>query len=110
MRLDVGSEFVTAKKCVADEKCIAFAFEIKIIGQPGDLEAALFHPAGKMRRLAGALFVPKIAWNKLFAHSESGVGGENHVRQLWLRREELKSSTPIGKGRVEPGTLLFRYR
>src|SRR5882724_5545244 len=110
MRFDVGPEFVTAKKCVADEKCIAFAFEIKIIGQPGDLEAALFHPAGKMRRLAGALFVPKIAWDKLFAHSESGVGGENHVRQLWLRRDELNSAIQFGKGRVQPAPLLLRDR
>src|SRR5438270_13011777 len=103
MRLDVGPEFVTAKKCVADEKCIAFAFEIKIIGQPGDLEAALFHPAGKMRRLAGALFVPKTAWNELFAHSETGVGGGNHVRQLWLRRDGPESAIASGERQVEPG-------
>src|ERR1700736_3215332 len=32
MRFDVGTEFVTAKKCVADEKCVAFAFEIVIFG------------------------------------------------------------------------------
>ena len=32
MRFDVGPEFVAAKKCVAGEKRVAFAFEIEIVG------------------------------------------------------------------------------
>src|SRR6202023_1326585 len=110
MRFDVGTELVTAKKCVAGEKRVAFTFEIVIIGQPGDLEAAFFHPAGKMRRFAGALFVPKVAWDKLFPDSESGVGCKNHVRQVWLRRDELNFVIQFGKGRVQTAPLLLRDR
>src|SRR5438477_2977528 len=108
MRFDIGPEFVAAKKRVADKKGVAFTFEIKIVGQPGDLETALFHPAGKMRRLAGALLVPKIARDELLANSESGVGGENHVRQLWLRRNELNFAIQFGKNRVQAAPLFLR--
>src|SRR6266446_2158106 len=110
MRFDVGTELVTAKKRVADKKGVAFAFEIVIVGQPRDLETAFFHPAGKMRRFAGPLFMPKVAWDKLFTDSESGVGRENHVRQLWLRRDELNSAIQFGKGRVQAAPLLLRDR
>ena len=82
MRFDVGAEFITAKKRIASEKCVAFALEIIIIGQPRNLIAAVFHPTGEMRRFSGALFVPKIARNELLADSEAGIGGKNHVRQF----------------------------
>jgi hypothetical protein len=108
MRFDVRPEFVTTKKCVADKKRVAFTFKIEIVGQPGDLIAALFHPGGKMWRFAGALFMPEIAWDELFADSESGVGGENHVRQLWLRWDELNFAIQFGKNRVQAPPLLLR--
>src|SRR5207244_4888005 len=110
MRFNVGAEFVTAKKCVASEKRVAFAFEIVIIGQRGNLEAAFFHPVGKMRRFAGALFVPKIARNKLLADSEPGIGGKDHVRQFRLRRDQLDLAIQSGKGRVQTAPLLLRQR
>src|SRR3989475_5551904 len=54
MRFNVGAEFVTAEKCVASEKRVAFAFEIVIIGQRGNLEGegdALFGGDRKSTRL-----------------------------------------------------------
>ena len=63
-----------------------------------------------MRRFAGALFVSKVAWDKLFTNRESGVSRENHVRQLWLRRDEFNSAIQFGKGRVQAAPLLLRDR
>src|SRR3979409_1313484 len=110
MRFDVGPEFIAAKTGVGGKKGITFAFEVRIIGQPEDLETAFFHPAGKMRRFAGAFFMPKITWDKLFSDSESGVGGKNHVRQVWLRRDELNLAIQFGKNRVQAAPLLLRDR
>src|SRR5207302_9669769 len=39
-RLDAGTELVTAQKHVPSKKRVAFAFEIAIVGQRGDLAAA----------------------------------------------------------------------
>ena len=110
MRFDVGAEFVTAKKCIASEKCVAFALEIVIIGQPGNLEAVFFHPAGEMRCFAGALLVPKVAWDNLFADGKPGISGKNHVRQFRLRRDELNSAIEFGQRSLQAVPLLLRQR
>src|SRR5712664_298701 len=110
MRFDVGAELVTAKKCIASEKRVAFAFEIVIIWQPRNLVAAFFHPAGKMRRFASALFVPEITRNELLADSEAGIGGKNHIRQLGLRRDELDSAIQFGQRCVQTAPLRLRER
>src|SRR4030095_9947784 len=49
----------------------------------------LFHPAPEIRGLTGPFRITKIARDKLLAHSQSGVGGEDHVRQFRLRRHQL---------------------
>src|SRR2546423_13532409 len=64
MRVDVGTEFVAAEQNVAAEECVPLAFEIKVLRQPDDFVAMLFHPTGEMRRFAGAFLVPEITWNK----------------------------------------------
>src|SRR5712691_8394747 len=87
MRLNIGTKFVAAKERITAKERIAFAFEVEIIGQPGDFVTVFFHPAGKMRRFARALLVPEITWNEFATNRESRVGRENHVRKLWLRRD-----------------------
>ena len=97
MRLDIGAKLVPAKKCVAAEESVAFAFEVEIIGQPRDFVAMFFHPARKMRRFAGALFVPEIARNESATDGQPCVGCENHVGKLWLRRQPNGSGNPISR-------------
>src|ERR1700730_8096484 len=85
MRLNVGAKFVAAKKHVAAKERISFALEIKVLGQPLDFVAALFHPFGKKRLLTGAFFVAEIARDKFAANGQPSVGCENHVgkSRLW---------------------------
>src|SRR2546423_13712242 len=64
MGIYVGPEFVAAEQNIAAEEGVALAFEIKVLRQPDDFVAMLFHPARKMRRFAGAFFVPEIARDK----------------------------------------------
>src|SRR2546423_15524194 len=95
MRFDVGAKFVAAKKRVTAEERVTFTFEIIIFGEPGDLIAAFFHPTGEVRSFARPLFVSKITWDKSLADSEPGIGGEKHVRQFRLRREENEFSNRV---------------
>ncbi len=107
---DVGSEFVTAKKHIAREKRVAFALEIVVVRQPRNLVAVFFHPAREMRRFAGAFFMPKIAWNKLFSYSQSGIGGKDHVRQFRLWRDQFDLTIEPGKRGLQTGPLILRER
>src|SRR3954471_23671314 len=67
MGVDVGAEFVAAKKNVAAEERVTFAFEVELLRQPDDFVAVLFHPTCEMRRFAGAFFVAEIARDKTAA-------------------------------------------
>src|SRR5207248_9624664 len=89
MRLYIGTKFVAAKKGIAAEKRIAFAFEIEIIWQPRDFVAVFLHPTSEMWRFTRPLFVPEITRNKFLPNSKSGVGGEYHVGNLRLRRNKI---------------------
>src|ERR1700730_6090340 len=66
MRIDVRTELISAEKRLTVEQRIAFSLEIEFIRQPRDFVTVLFHPARKMRRFAGALFMPKIARDEFF--------------------------------------------
>src|SRR5438270_7658817 len=79
MRLDVAAEFVAAKKCVAREKRIAFAFEIQVFRQPKNFVTMLFHPTHEIRRFTGPFLMAKVTRNKFFADGESGIGGKHHI-------------------------------
>ena len=89
MRLNVGPKFVAAEEHVAAKERIAFAFEIKIFREPTHFVAALLHPFYEERLFTGALCVPEIAGDKFAANSQSGVGGENHIRKSRLRRNQM---------------------
>src|SRR5438876_11053202 len=107
MRLDIGTEFVTAKKNVAAEESIAFAFEVEIIRQPRGLVAVFFHPARKMRRFARALFVPEITGNEFATNREPRIGCENHIRKSTLRGDQMNLATQFRKRRVQFVPLLL---
>ena len=107
MRLDVGTEFVAAEKRIAAKERIAFAFEKKITRQPGHFVTVLFHPFREKRRFAGAFFVAKIARDKFLSDRESGVRGENHVGQLWLRRHQMNRGIQFQKRLVQTFPLLL---
>src|SRR6266702_501599 len=79
MRLNIRTKFVAAKKRVTSEKCIAFTFEVQMLGEPRDFVAVFFHPARKMRRFPRALLVPEITRNEFPTDREPCVGRENHV-------------------------------
>ena len=89
MRLNVGAKFVAAKQYVAAKKRIAFAFEIKVFGQPVHFVSVLLHPFGKERLLTGAFFVAEIAGDEFAANGQSGVRRENHIRKSGLRRNYM---------------------
>ena len=110
MRFNVGAKFVAAKKCVASEERIAFALEIIIVRQPGDLITMLLHPARKMRRFIGAFFVTKIARDEFFPDCETGVRRKNHVGKFRLRRDQLDLAIQFRQGRVQIFPLLLRQR
>src|SRR5205085_1401938 len=107
MRFDVGTKFVTAKEHIGTKKRVAFAFEIIIIWQPGNLVAAFFHPRRKMRRFASPFFVAKVTRNKCFADGESSVGGKNHVRQFRLWRNQFDFRVEFRERRVQPVPLFL---
>src|SRR6266699_59247 len=75
MRLNIGAKFVAAKEHVAAKERVAFALEIKILGQPLHLVVAFFHPFRKERLLTSTFFVAEIAGNKLATNRQSSVGG-----------------------------------
>src|SRR5439155_24734950 len=79
MRLNVGAKLVATKEHVSAKERIAFPLEIKILRQPADLVAALFHPFSKERLLPGAVFGAEIAGDEFAANGQSGVGRENHI-------------------------------
>src|SRR3984893_9104379 len=106
--IDVGTKFVPAKKHVAAEERIAFALEIMIFRQPGNFVTVFLHPTRKMRRFAGALLVAKIARNKFLSDSEAGVGRENHVGQIGLRRDQLDFAIQLGQRGVQIFPLFLR--
>jgi hypothetical protein len=110
MRLNVGTEFVAAKKDVAAEERVAFALEVKLLRQPIDFVAVLRHPFGKKRLFAGAFFVAEVAGNESAANRQPGVGGEDHVRQSWLRRNQMNLAIQFGKRRVQLFPLLLDDR
>ena len=66
-----------------------------------------FHPACKMRRLIRALFMPEITRNEFATNGETGVGRENHVGKLWLRRNQIDFAIQIRKRRVQFGPLFL---
>src|SRR5438067_11401421 len=109
MRFDVGTKLVAAKKHIAAEERVTFAFEIIILGEPGDLIAAFFHPTGEVRRFARALFVAKVTRDKSVADSEPGIGGENHVRQFWLRWNEIDFAIELRQRGVQTAPLFLGY-
>ena len=51
----------------------------------------------------------KVTGNELPADGETGIGGENHVRQFRLRRDQLDLAVELGESRVQAGPLLFGY-
>jgi len=70
----------------------------------------MFHPTRKVRRFAGAFFMPEIAGNKLPANGESGVSSENHVGKLRLRRNQIDVAFQLRQGGVQVRPLFFRQR
>src|SRR4029450_5222690 len=48
-----------------------------------------FHPARKMRRFTGAFLVSEIARNESATGGEARGGCENHVGNVWLRRNQI---------------------
>src|SRR5437016_7702849 len=101
MRLNIGTKFVAAKKHIAAKERIAFPFEIQILWQPVHFIAAFLHPFCKEWLLAGALWVAKIARDKFFFHSQSGVGGKDHVGKFWLRRDQVNLAIQLRESRVQ---------
>ena len=100
MRLNVGTKFVTAKKHVAAKERVAFAFEVKFLRQPIDFVAVLLHPFGKKRLFSGAFFVAEITGDEFAANRQPGVGGEDHIGQSWLWRNQMNLAIQFGKRRV----------
>ncbi|KAG0505770.1 MAG: hypothetical protein Udaeo_08660 [Candidatus Udaeobacter sp.] len=109
VRLDVGTKFVTAKEHVLAEERVAFAFEVKFFRQPIDFIAVLLHPFGEKRLFSCAFFVAEIAGDESAANRQPGVGGEDHVRQPWLRRDQMNLAK-LGKRRVQSFPLLLHDR
>src|SRR5438105_660306 len=110
MRLDVGAKLVAAKKGIAAEKRIAFAFEIEIIWQPRNFVAVFLHPTREMWRFTRPLFVPEITRNKFLSNSKPGVGGENHVGKFRLRRNQIDLAMQFRQRRMQIPPLLLRER
>src|SRR5438045_8936633 len=108
MRLDIGTKFVAAKKDIAAEKRIAFAFEIEIIWQPRDFVAVFLHPTREMWRFTRPLFVPEITRNKFLSNSKPGVGGENNVRKFRLRRNQIDLAMKFRQRRMQIPPVLLR--
>src|SRR5215211_1128965 len=109
MRLNVGTEFVTAKEDVVAEERIAFAFEVEFFRQPLDFITVLDHPLRKKRLFSGAFLVPEIAGNEFATNRQPGVRGEDHVGQSWLWCNQMNLAK-LGKRRVELFPLLLRDR
>src|ERR671925_2948 len=110
MRLNVGTEFVAAEKHLPTEQRVAFALEVKLFWQPIQVVAVLLHPFGKERLLTGAFFVAEITGDEFPTNSQPGVGGENHVRQSRLRRNQMNLAIQFGKRRVQLFPLLLSKR
>src|SRR5262249_54006562 len=89
VRLNVGTKLVAAKKDVAAKERVAFAFEVKLLGKPTYFITALLHPFGKERLFTGALFVAEITGDEFATDSQSRIGGENHVGQSRLWRNQV---------------------
>ena len=100
MRLDIRTKLITAKEHVGSKQSVAFAFEIKIVGQPVHFVAVLFHPLSKERLLTSAFFVAKVTWNEFATNGQAGIGGENHVGQAGLRRNQMNLGMQFRKRRV----------
>src|SRR5260370_38509070 len=108
MRLEVGTKLVPAKERITAKEGVALALEVKLLRQPRDFVTMLFHPAREMRRFAGSLFVPEIARDKFLSNSQPGVGCENHVRKLRLRRDQLNLALQFRQGRMQVLPLFLR--
>src|SRR5207249_2656261 len=108
VRLDVAAEFVAAKKCVACEKRVAFAFEIQSVRQPKNFITVLFHPTREIRGFTRPFLMAEITRDKSLADGEPGVGSEYHVGQFRLWRHQLDLRLEGGERFVQPLPLRFR--
>ena len=59
---------------------------------------------------AGAFFVAEITGDESAANRQPGVGGEDHVRQSRLRRNQMNLAIQFGKRRVQLFPLLLDDR
>ena len=96
MRIDVGAEFVSAKKRVAARRARRLLLRNKdSSGNQINFVAVLFHPTREMRRFAGPFLWRKLLGIKFLADGESGVGGKDHVGQFRLRRDQLDLASRV---------------
>src|SRR5215471_49305 len=101
MRLNVRAKLVAAKKHVAAKERVAFTLEIKVLRQPIHLVTVVLHPLGKERLFPGAFLVAEITRDEFAADSQPGIGGENHIGQSRLRRDQMNLAIQFGKRRMQ---------
>src|SRR5215471_20590838 len=93
VRTYVSAKLVAAKKRITGKKRVPFAFKELIVRQPNHFVTVLLHPVRKVRGFRRTFLVPEVARNKFLSDSEAGIGGEDHIRQLWPGRHEMNPIT-----------------
>src|ERR1043166_7899765 len=89
MAANIGAIPIAAEKHFTAKQRIPFALEVEIIGQRHRLVTMLKKPFLKELLLALPLGKTKFAGNEFLPAYKACIGGENHIRQLRLRRNQL---------------------
>src|SRR5262249_8205729 len=89
MRKDIGTDVVAGEPQFTAFQKISFSFEAIVVRQMEHFITMIRKPRFIMRRFALSDVVAKTANNKLAVPGETGIGGEDHIRQTRLGVEEF---------------------